>query len=375
MRRLFLAVNRLIYARLARHIIFRSSAQDAHIRIVNVLARFDGSSLLCKMLTQVHYWSFAKCQITIGGVELEHPFILAAGMVKGQGFDVEADAIAAAERGENIIPGWKSVPRLVGQVEFGSYTRHPRLGNPGLVIWRDAVSRSTQNRVGLKNPGAKAAAVFLKKHHTDLPAIFGINIAPTPGLIDAEKSSLEIIEAVDAFLNACIHPSWFTLNLSCPNTEDDPSGNQTEAEARHLCGALVDHLQEKGIDIPVWVKISPGLADEQYRILLRVFQDVGVKAIIATNTLAQPVPNEPTLMGGVGGGKLQGEALRAVEILTAEKVRHGYTVDIIGCGGVLNGATYRDFQRNHVQVVQYWSALVYRGPLAAALIQDEAQHV
>ena len=27
-------------------------------------------------------------------------------------------------------------------------------------------------------------------------------------------------------------PNWFTLNVSCPNTEDDPTGNQTEAYTR-----------------------------------------------------------------------------------------------------------------------------------------------
>jgi hypothetical protein len=35
--------------------------------------------------------------------------------------------------------------------------------------------------------------------------------------------------------------------------------------------------------------------------------------------------------------------------------------------------TYRDFANLGVRVVQYWSAIVYRGPLAAALIAHEAQ--
>src|SRR5947208_2551717 len=82
----------------------------------------------------------------------------AAGLVKGTGFAREDEALAAVERGDNIIPGWRSVPALVGPLEIGSFTRYPRLGNPGTVVWRDPRTRSTQNRVGLRNPGARAAA-------------------------------------------------------------------------------------------------------------------------------------------------------------------------------------------------------------------------
>ena len=63
-----------------------------------------------------------------------------------------------SHRGRDVVPGWRSLPALVGAVEFGSYTRHPRLGNPGRVVWRDHATRSMQNRIGLRNPGARAAA-------------------------------------------------------------------------------------------------------------------------------------------------------------------------------------------------------------------------
>jgi dihydroorotate dehydrogenase len=263
---------------------------------------------------------------------------------------------------------------LVGLVEFGSFTRHPRMGNAGTVIWRDAKTRSTQNRVGLKNPGAMAAAAFLAKHRADLPAQYGINIAVSPGVIDGDQEEAEVLEAVSAFLDQGIQPTWFTLNVSCPNTEDDPNGRQTETQTRQLCAALVEHLRERKLSIPVWVKISPDLAEEQYRILMRVFHEVGVQAVIATNTLGQPAPDDPNLIAGVGGGKLHNCALEVAQILIQEKTRHHYAVDVIGCGGVLDGRTYQDFRACGVSAVQYWSALVYRGPLAAALIQNELKY-
>jgi dihydroorotate dehydrogenase len=76
------------------------------------------------------------------------------------------------------------------------------MGNPGTTIWRDEATRSTQNRVGLKNPGARAAAEFLGLHKAHLPPVFGINIAVSPGVSNPEQECREMLEAVGVFRNA-----------------------------------------------------------------------------------------------------------------------------------------------------------------------------
>ncbi|MDX1992996.1 MAG: hypothetical protein SF029_11430 [bacterium] len=362
-----LQISKALYL-LARPALFRLSPQQAHERTLRLLALSDSSKAVQNLLCFIHKTTFAPCPVSIGGVSLPYPFILAAGFVKGHGFADETEALNAVHNAINIIPGWRSMPALVGSVEFGSFTRWPRLGNSGVVMWRDASTRSTQNRVGLKNPGVKAAATFLDQRRDLLPPVFGINVAVSPGVTDPEQEQDEILQALDAFLSLNLHPSWITLNLSCPNTEDDPTSNQTEHKARTLCAAAVQHIGES---IPLWVKISPGLAANQYRVLMQAFAEVGVRAVIATNTLSQPVPGESSLTAGVGGGRLHAEALTAARHLMAEKQRHGFTVDVIGCGGVDDPASYQDFARLGVNVVQYWSILIYRGPLASALLLDE----
>ena len=69
---------------------------------------------------------------------------------------------------------------------------------------------------------------------------------------------------------------------------------------------------------------------------------------------------------------MHARALAVVGLLAAERAAHDYPVDVVGCGGVQDGETYRAFARLGAPVVQYWTALVYRGPLAAALIAHEA---
>jgi dihydroorotate dehydrogenase len=364
------------YEWLLRPAMFRSPAQVAHERMLRWLRWTDGLSWLRPVFGVVHRLAFPPVQVTAAGVTLASPLILAAGLVKGEGFESETAALEAVRRGRNIIPGWRCLPDLVGPVEFGSFTRWPRLGNSGTVVWRDVPTRSTQNRVGLRNPGAAAAAAFLDARRRELPAQFGINVAVSPGVDDPAQQTEEVVGALSAFMERGVRPTWFTLNLSCPNTEDDPRGHQTAEEARQVCGAAVGSLrragQETGSVIPLWVKVGPNLGDEQYRALMRVFQETGVQAVVATNTLPMPSPDDPGVMAGVGGGRLHRRAVGVAALLMQEKAAQGYQVDIIGCGGVQDGATYRDFVGLGIAAVQYWTALVYRGPLAAALIINEA---
>jgi dihydroorotate dehydrogenase len=357
--------------RWCRPLLFATSAQRAHEVLVRLLAVADRSAHLCKLARDVHRAAFHARPVSAGGVDLPHPFILAAGLVKGAGFATESDAIDAVRRGQNIIPGWRSMPALVGPLEIGSFTRYPRLGNPGTVVWRDAATRSTQNRVGLRNPGARAAAAFLAARRHQLPACFGISIASSPGVTDPAHDQRELVESVLAFIDAGIRPSWFSLNLSCPNTEDDPAFRQTETAMRSACSAIISALQRARAAIPVWVKVGPGLPDRHYRIMLRVFSEVGARAIIATNTLGRPAPSPAGSIGGVGGGDLHAHAVRALAVLAREKRERGYPIDLIGSGGIQDLPSYRAFAAHGVHVVQYWSAIVFRGPLAAALILDE----
>ena len=372
LKKLLLTAFDVGYRQLNKHLIFKTSAQEAHESIIGLLRFLEHFSLTSTVAGGLRRIAFTASPTDVGGVRLSHPLILAAGFVKGDGFKSEAEALSALSKTRrNIIPGWRIMPALVGAVEFGSFTRYPRMGSEGAAIWRHIESQSTQNRVGLKNPGAMAAAAFLGKRKDKLPKAFGINIALSPGVDDSHQQQTELIESLEFFIAAGVRPAWFTLNLSCPNTEDDPLGRQLEAETRQLCQAFIHHLQARRLDIPLWVKISPNLAGEQYRALIRILDEVGAKAIIATNTLPQPSPDDAALMAGVGGGKLFEAALAAAAELGREKRRMNYAIDLIGCGGITDGLTYRGYRRLGVKAAQYWSAMVYRGPLAAAIIESE----
>src|SRR5690606_4431202 len=134
----------------------------------------------------------------------------------------------------------------------------------------------------------------------------------------------------------------------CPNTEDDPAGNQSQEKAERLCGKIMQVLDGKA---PLWVKIGPDLNQNQYQNLMRSFANTGVRAVIVSNTLAKASPNDPHTMAGVGGGILHPEAVRAAKVLIQEQKLHGYDVAVIGCGGVMDKESYQDFRELGVDVV------------------------
>lgn len=366
---LTLGLYRLIW-RALRPLLFLDSPQRAHERALGLLSALDGSETATSLLSGIHRNCFPPANarpVEVGGVPLPQPLILAAGMVKGPGFATEQDALAAVDAGINLLPGWRSLPALLGPVEFGSFTRWPRVGNPGVVLWRDSSARTTRNRVGLRNPGVRAAARFLGLHRDKLPETWGINIATSPGIDDVGRQGDELLESIGHFLDAGVRPAWFTLNVSCPNTGEDPAGRHSADMVLALCEAAVGLAHPT----PLWIKIAPDLGPEQYRALPDACARAGVRAIVATNTLAQPSPEDARLEAGLGGAGLFPHARRAQKLLLQELAGYAGAVDLIACGGILDGASWKACG---AQAGQYWSALIWRGPLAAAWILREGQN-
>jgi dihydroorotate dehydrogenase len=350
--------------------ILRTDPMTAHDRTVALLRGADRAPAVTSVARLLHRSAFPELPITVGGVDLPQPLILSAGLIKGDGFGAEAEALDAVERDRDIVPGWRSAAALLGPVEIGSLTRYPRLGNPGRVLWRDLRTRSMQNRVGLRNPGARSAAAYLAAHATALPPVWGLNLAVSPAVGDPVRSREEIVTAagffVDAFAGTTAGPSWVTLNLSCPNTEDDPRGAQSAALAESLAGAL----DQVGL-APVWVKLGPDLSDQQLEALVPSLAASGVRAVVATNTWAQPVP-DGSGQAGVSGRRLRGRALDTVVRLRERIDAGGYELDIVASGGVMDGRDWLAFQAAGARAAMLYSALVFRGPLAGALILREA---
>ncbi len=355
--------------RTLRRFLFALPPDDAHRMVIGRLAALDRRPGLCEAAARYRRRALLPGQV--GRVILESPLILAAGLVKGEGFATEEDAMRAVAKGRNIIPGWRSAGALMGPVEMGSFTPRPRLGNPGQVLWRHTEGRSLLNRVGLRNPGAAAAAAFLGERSGDLPDVYGISIASDPDQADPARRRDEVAEAVQVFAEAGLRPSWTTVNISCPNVAQGYDHAGLPEEVASLCRAVRRELWGESA---LWVKVAPDVGQGRYGPIAQAAVEGGAEAIVATNTA--PGRLSRTEIGvGVGGASLHARALEVVEELDSARRELGLEFEIVGCGGVLDGRSYLDFCNRGAAAVQYWSALVFRGPTAPALILSESEQL
>ena len=352
--------------RALRRMLFARSADEAHRLVIRQLGRLDRRVGLCRAAAR--YRGRWDSPVRLGRVSLDSPLILAAGLVKGEGFATEEAALRSVREGRNVIPGWRSVPALLGPVEMGSFTPRPRLGNAGQVLWRDTGGRNLLNRVGLRNPGAAAAAAFLAERSDALPDTYGISVASDPDQTDPSRRDADTAGAVRRFMEAGLRPSWITVNISCPNVPQGYAHAALPQEVARLCMTVRGELSE---ETALWVKVSPDVGAGRYGSIARAAVEGGAEAIVATNTAAGRI-SDTGIGVGVGGACLHPRALRVVEELVATRAESEKEWDVVGCGGVLDGAGYQAFRDRGAGAVQYWSALVFRGPAAPALILSEA---
>lgn len=387
MKRLATNIARTAANTTARAFFLRFKPERSHRLMEKTLACLDDHPRCLNALGRLGLKSRTAAQTThtqIGNVSLPSPLILGAGLVKGHGFTRQADALAAVARGENIIPGWRSVPAIAGAVEFGSFTPQPRPGNSGPILWRDRRRKNLHNRVGLRNPGIAAATEFLSARTGQLPEIWGVSLAPDPEEADRQRRLETLAGAARALADRGLTPSWVTVNLSCPNAEPEAGqrlpDTQSPDEARQLCAAV---RRELPAEVSIWAKVGPGFSAGLYVELAHALAQAGTEAVIATNTLAGMLPGasppnvttpgDPRHTAGMGGAGLLPHALRSVQVLSS--ATQNLPLDVIGCGGVMDGNALLRYQLAGAKAVQYWSALVYRGPLAADIISREVAKI
>ncbi len=248
-----------------------------------------------------------------------------------------------------------------GFVEVGTVTPRPQEGNPRPRLFRVPEHRAIINRMGFNNLGVDA----LVRNVEALPArpgIVGINIGKnkdTPNE-SAARDYLHCLERVYPLAD------YVTVNISSPNTAGLRE-LQEEQQLRALVGTLREAQEKLAAQhrrrVPLLVKVSPDLTDEDVDAASRVLSDLGVDGVIATNTTVSRVAISQHPMaqqaGGLSGGPLLG---RSTATLRRLRTRLPESMPLIGVGGILSGADAVAKTAAGAQLVQLYSGLVYRGP-------------
>jgi dihydroorotate dehydrogenase len=280
------------------------------------------------------------------GLKFANPIGLAAGLDK--------DAVA--------LVGLASLG--FGFVEVGTVTPQPQPGNPQPRLFRYPRQQALINRMGFNNAGVAALRVKLELAQARLPNTpVGVNIGKnrnTP-IEQAYKDYLTCLAQVHDIAD------YVTLNLSSPNTP----GLRALQSAREFSALLESVLNERerlagasGVArgrVPIAVKIAPDLSATEIIEIAAVLRDLGVDAVIATNTtIARPADMGVQPSGGLSGLPLTEAALGVVGQL-ADCLQG--SVPIIGVGGIDSVATAQRFLDAGADLLQIYTGLIFRGPL------------
>lgn len=235
--------------------------------------------------------------VEVSDVELTNPVLLASGILGSTGASLNRAFRAGA-----------------GGVVTKSVGPREREGHPGPNVFLDDSEEYALNAVGLSNASDAFTEEAEKVEGPTVVSIFG-------GTAD------EFAEVARTFEP---HADAFELNVSCPHAEGYGVAIGADPElTRRVTGAV-----SEAVDVPVWVKMTPDVADVTE--IGVAAQDGGASAVVATNTLsamAIDVESGRPILGNVHGG-LSGSALKPVAVRCVYDLYDALDVPIIGVGGV-----------------------------------------
>jgi dihydroorotate dehydrogenase len=252
-----------------------------------------------------------------------------------------------------------------GFIEVGTVTPRPQPGNPRPNLFRLVPDEALINRLGFNNEGA--AAVVRRLEARRYAGICGVNIGknfdtPLDSSVNDYASCLRTVYSV---------ADYVTINVSSPNTPG-LRGLQDPGALRPLLLELAD-LREQLVTVhskrvPLLVKLSPDLNDEQVLDVARELRELPVDGIVATNTTTtRPGPLKSAAAVETGG--LSGRPLhsRSVAMLRSLRAAMGPGFPIIGVGGIVSPEAAMATRHAGADLLQLYTGLIYRGP---ALIRE-----
>lgn len=266
-----------------------------------------------------------------------------------------------------------------GFVEAGTVTPRPQAGNPRPRLFRLNVDQAVINRFGFNSEG-EAAVLPRLAARAARGGIVGLNIGANKTTEDRGADYVRLIEAFAPVV------SYFTVNVSSPNTPGLRELQQAAAFDDLLVRVVAarDRVSLRAGETPVLVKIAPDLSLNELDDVVAVARRRMIDGMIVGNTtIARPRGLRDHKLARENGGLSGKPLLRLATRMLAETfVRVEGQFPLIGVGGIDSGAAALAKMRAGANLVQLYSALVFRGlgliaeikeALLAALEHGEAR--
>ena len=288
-------------------------------------------------------------QTKIFGKDLDNPIGMAAG------FDKNAEV-------------YNALFKLgFGFVEVGTITPLKQYGNPKPRVFRLVEDEALINRLGFNNHGAEIVKDRIKRNKK--LGLLGINIGPNK---DSSDRLNDYLIGLKTFYDDA---DYITINISSPNTEN----LRTFHEGNKLQDLLKSIMKEKknlNSNIPIAVKVSPDISEDQVNQISEILLEHEIKAIIVSNTSEATRDKLSNIQrhqkGGLSGKPIEEKS--NILINKFYKLLKG-KIKIIGVGGVDSGQAAYDKFIAGADFVQLYTGMVFKGPNIAGIIKKDLKEL
>jgi|TARA_B100000965_G_scaffold106279_1_gene87670 dihydroorotate dehydrogenase len=250
-----------------------------------------------------------------------------------------------------------------GLVEVGTVTPVSQYGNPKPRIFRLEEDEALINRLGFNNSGSDSVRSRITSNSPK--GLFGVNIGPNK---DTNNRIEDYINGLHKFYDVA---DYITINISSPNTENLRNFHN-QNELNQLLSLIKKEKKKLNTLVPIVVKISPDIENENINKISDLLMEHNVEAVIISNTTDKyrdSLKNINKLeKGGLSGKPLE---KRSNELINKFYKILKNKIKIIGVGGVDSGQSAYEKLVSGASIIQLYTGMIYKGPKIATKINQE----
>jgi dihydroorotate dehydrogenase len=254
-----------------------------------------------------------------------------------------------------------------GFVEVGTVTPLKQYGNPKPRIFRLVEDEALINRLGFNNLGAKNVIERIKSNSQI--GLLGVNIGPNK---DTKDRLGDYIEGLKTFYEVA---DYITINISSPNT-DNLRNFHEQTKLDELLKIINKEKKNLSSTIPIVIKVSPDIVDQEIVKISEVLLSNKIDAIIISNTSDATREHLNDIQKHQKGG-LSGRPIKEKSSILISKFYNLLkgNIKIMGVGGVDSGkSAYEKFLAG-ADYVQLYTGMVYKGPNIVNIIKKELKEL
>ncbi len=254
-----------------------------------------------------------------------------------------------------------------GFVEVGTVTPLKQYGNEKPRVFRLVEDQALINRLGFNNQGSDIILNRIKSNKQ--LGVLGVNVGPNK---DSNDRLNDYLIGLEKFSEVA---DYITINISSPNTENLRNFHE-ENKLKELLNSVSEKKKELKTEIPIAVKISPDISENQIDLISEILLENEISAIIISNTSEASRETLQNIQKHQKGG-LSGKPIEKKSnflISKFYKLIKG-KIKIIGVGGVDSGKAAYDKFLLGADYLQLYTGMVFQGPNIAGIIKKDLKEL